>query len=118
MAIVKKRNTEIASTELLESVEAVELPPVELNESSVTVQFEQYKPFVPELLVKLSEGTIAEPVPVIKDGSTFAVHGTTKTFWVKIWHKAESEEILIERVQILNCLPLMRNLKVILPGDK
>jgi hypothetical protein len=72
--------------------EAVELPPVELNESSVTVQFEQYKPFVPELLVKLSEGTIAEPVPVIKDGSTFAIHGTTKTFWVKIWHKLRAKK--------------------------
>lgn len=118
MAIVKKRNIEIVSAELLESTEAIELPPAEVDEQSVTVQFEQYRPFVSELLEKLREGIVAEPVPVIKDGSTFAIHGTTKTFWVKIWHKPDSEKIQIENVQVLNCLPVMRNVKIVLPGEK
>lgn len=117
MAIVKKRNEEIVSALMLESDEAVELPPAEVDESAVTVQFEQYKPFVPELLEELREGTLAETVPVIKDGSTFAIHGRTRTFWVKIWHKEDSEMTEIEQVQILSCLPSMRGIKVALNDE-
>jgi hypothetical protein len=112
MAIVKKRNEEIANSLLLEAAVAVELPPAEVDEGAVVLQFENYQPFVPELLEELREGTLAETVPVIKDGSTFAVHGRTRTFWVKIWHEADSEMTVIKQVQVLSCFPSMRGIKV------
>lgn len=116
MAIVKKRHDEIANSLLLESSTTVELPPAEASEAVVTLQFENFKPFVPELLAELRRGTSAETVPVIKDNSTFQIHGGTKTFWVKIWHRADSAMTVIERVQMLNCLPLMRNVKIFVPA--
>lgn len=118
MAIVKKRQEEIANSLLLESASAVELPPAAIDESAVTLHFETFKPFVREILAELRNGTIAETVPVIKDGSTFAVHGRTKTFWVKLWHKSDSEMTVIERLQILNCLPSMRNVKILVPDHE
>jgi hypothetical protein len=117
MAIQKKRNDDIANSLLLESSEAVELPPADVDSSAVTVHFVSFEPFVPEILEELRRGTIAETVPVIKDGSTFAVHGLTKTFWIKIWHKPDSEMTVVERLQILNCLPSMRNVKIIMNRD-
>jgi hypothetical protein len=114
MAIVKKRNEEIVSAFLLESTESVELPPAQIDESCVSVQFEQYKLFIGELVDVLRAGTVAENVPVIKDGATFQVHGATRTFWIKIWHKDDSERGVFERVQVLNSLPLMRNVKILL----
>lgn len=118
MAILKKRQEEIANSLLLESSSAIELPPAAIDESAVTLHFETFKPFVGEILAELQKGTVAETVPVIKDGSTFAIHGRTKTFWVKIWHKSDSEMAVIERLQILNCLPSMRNVKIFVPGNK
>ena len=35
----------------------------------------------------------------MNDGSTFAIHGETRTFWIKLWHAAGSELTKIERVQ-------------------
>src|SRR6476659_11288504 len=101
MPVVKKRNEQTETRLLLESSEPVELPPAEIADRDVLVQFDQFKPFVPELLEELRDGTIAEPVAVMNDGSTFAVHGDTRTFWVKLWHKAGSELREIERVQII-----------------
>ncbi len=75
------------------------------------VQFEKFKPFIPELLEALRAGTIAEPVPVMLDGSTFAVHGATRTFWVKLWHTATSELTRIERAQVISCLPSTRGVQ-------
>ena len=95
-----------------ESSEPVELPPAEVDESAVLVQFDKFKPFIPELIEELREGTIAEIVPVMNDGSTFAIHGETKTFWVKIWHAAGSEMTKIERVQIMSCIPSTRGLQI------
>lgn len=117
MAILKKRNDTIANSLLLESSKAVELPPAQIVESGISLHFATFEPFVPEIIKELENGTIAETVPVIKDGSTFAVHGRSKTFWVKIWHKPDSEMMVIERLQILNCLPSMRNVKIILNRD-
>ncbi|MBC7910065.1 MAG: hypothetical protein H7Y30_06175, partial [Pyrinomonadaceae bacterium] len=88
MAIVKKRNEQTETRLLLESGEPVELPPAEIKDSAVLVQFDKFKPFVPELLAALRAGAMAEPVPVMLDGSTFAIHGETRTFWVKLWHTA------------------------------
>lgn len=118
MAIHKKRTEEITNALLLESSAAVELPPAEVDEAAASVQFPNLQAFVPELLEVLRAGTVAETVPVIKDGSTFAVHGATKTFWVKIWHRAGSEMTAIEKVQVLNALPSMRNVRVVLPPSE
>ena len=117
MAIQKKRHDDIANSLLLEASEAVRLPPAEVVENGITLHFETFAPFVAELLKELHTGTVAETVPVIKDGSTFAIHGSTKTFWVKIWHRPDSAMTVVERLQILNCLPSMRNVKVILNSD-
>ena len=77
---------------------------------------ERLKPYVPELLAELRAGTTAEPVPVMNDGSTFAIHGETRTFWVKLWHTAGTELTKIERTQIISCLPSTRGTNVII-GD-
>ena len=113
MPITKKRNLQTESRLLLESDDEVELPPAEIEESAVIVQFDKFKPYVPELLETLRAGTTAEPVPVMMDGSTFAVHGRTRTFWVKLWHTAGSELTRIERAQVISCLPSTRGVQVI-----
>lgn len=113
MPIVKKRNLQTETRLLLESGDPVELPPAEIADSAVLVQFEKFKPFVPELLAELRAGTLAEPVPVMLDGSTFAIHAATRTFWVKLWHTNGSELGKIERAQIISCIPSTRGLQVI-----
>lgn len=112
MPVVKKRNEQTETRLLLESSEPVELPPAEIDDRAILVQFENLKPFVPELLAALRAGTIAEPVPVMLDGSTFAIHGETRTFWVKLWHAARTEMTKIDRAQIISCLPLTRGMTV------
>ena len=77
------------------------------------VQFEKFKPFVGELLEELRDGTIAEPVAVMNDGSTFAIHGDTRTFWVKLWHAAGTELKKIERAQVISCLPSTQGVQVV-----
>ena len=99
MPIVKKRNQQTETRLLLESGDPAELPPAEV-ERSLLVQFDQFRPFLPELLEELRDGTIAEPVAVMNDGSTFAIHGDTKTFWVKLWHAAGTTT-KIDRVRIV-----------------
>ena len=112
MPIVKKRNEQTETRLLLESTDPVELPPATVEEGAVLVQFEKFKPYTAELLEVLRAGTLAEPVPVMMDGSTFAVHGATRTFWIKIWHTARSEMTSIERVQVISCLPSTRGLQI------
>lgn len=112
MAIVKKRNEQTETRLLLEGVEIVELPPAEVADGAVIVQFDGFKPFIPELLEELREGADAHPVPVMNDGATYAIHGPTRTFWVKLWHAAGSDLEIIERVQILSCLPSTRGLNI------
>src|ERR1700730_759347 len=117
MPVVKKRNEQTETRLLLESSEPVELPPAEIADRDVLVQFDQFKPFVPELLDELRAGTTAEPVAVMNDGSTFAIHGETRTFWVKLWHAAGTELTKIERAQVISCLPSTRGTNVII-GDE
>ncbi|MGB9182260.1 MAG: hypothetical protein WCB68_23725 [Pyrinomonadaceae bacterium] len=112
MPIVKKRNQQTESRLLLESDEPVELPPAEIEESAVIVQFDNFREFIPELLEELRAGTVAEPVPVMMDGSTFVVHGETRTFWIKLWHTAASDMTRIERAQIISCLPSTRGVQI------
>jgi hypothetical protein len=112
MAVVKKRNQQTESRLLLESDEPVELPPAEVDDSAVVLQFEQFRQYVPELLEELRDGVEATPVPVMMDGSTFVVHGDTRSFWVKLWH-ASPEMTRIERVQIISCLPSTRGINIL-----
>jgi hypothetical protein len=112
MPVVKKRNQQTESRLLLESDEPVELPPAEVDESAVVLQFEQFRQYVPELLEELRDGVEATPVPVMMDGSTFVVHGDTRSFWVKLWHSSP-EMTRIERVQIISCLPSTRGVQIL-----
>ena len=118
MPIVKKRNEQTETRLLLESEDPVELPPAEIDDRSVLVQFEQFKPFTPELLETLRAGTVAEPVPVMLDGSTFAIHGPTRTFWVKLWHAAGSDLAKIDRAQVISCLPSTRGIQVVVESPE
>lgn len=113
MPVVKKRNLQTETRLLLESSEPVELPPAEIADRDVLVQFEKLKQFVPELLEELRDGCTAEPVAVMNDGSTFAIHGETRTFWVKLWHAANTELTKIDRAQIISCLPSTRGMQVL-----
>lgn len=117
MPVVKKRNQQTETRLLLESDEPVELPPAEIDDAAVLVQFEQFKPYVPELLEALRGGTVAEPVPVMLDGSTFAIHGATRTFWVKLWHAAGSDLTRIDRAQVISCLPSTRGVQVFVDDE-
>ena len=117
MPILKKRDHQTESRLLLESADPVELPPAEIDETAVLVQFDKLKPWIPELLAALRTGTTAEPVPVMNDGSTFAIHGVTRTFWVKLWHAAGTERTRIERAQVISCLPSTRGTNVIIGNE-
>jgi hypothetical protein len=114
MPIQKKRDHQTESRLLLESGDPVDLPPAEIADDAVLAQFEKFKPFIPELLETLRAGTTTEPVAVMNDGSTFAVHGDTRTFWIKLWHSAGSDLTRIERVQVISCLPSTRGTNVII----
>ena len=118
MPIVKKRNEQTETRLLLESEDPVELPPAEIDDGAVLVQFEKFKPYIPELLETLRAGTVAEPVPVMIDGSTFAVHGPTRTFWVKLWHAAGSDLTKIDRAQVISCLPSTRGVQVLVESPE
>ena len=117
MPILKKRDHQTESRLLLESADPVDLPPAEVADNAVLVQFEKFNAFIPELLAELRAGTTAEPVAVMNDGSSFAIHGETRTFWVKIWHAAGAELTRIERVQVISCLPSTRGMNVVI-GDE
>ena len=117
MPIVKKRDHQTESRLLLESGEPVELPPAEVAANAVLVQFDKLKQYIPELLDELRSGTMAEPIAVMNDGATFAIHGATRTFWVKLLHSAGSELTRVERVQVISCLPSTRGTNVII-GDE
>lgn len=113
MPVVKKRNLQTETRLLLEGGDPIELPPAQIADRDVLVQFEKFKPFVPQLLAELRQGTVAEPVAVMNDGSTFAIHGESRTFWVKLWHQAGTELTKIDRVQIISCIPSTRGVQII-----
>ena len=111
MAIRKLKTQRTDVRLLLEADDPVELPPAEVEESAIVVQFDQMRPFIAELVETLRAGTVAELVPVMRDGSTFAIHTATRTFWVKLWH-ASDERTRVERVQVLSCLPSTRGMQI------
>jgi hypothetical protein len=117
MPILKKRDHQTETRLLLESDDEIELPPAEVEDHHVLVQFDKFKPFIPELIQQLRSGTTAEPVPVMNDGSTFAIHGETRTFWVKLWHTAGTERTKIERAQVISCLPSTRGTTVVIDDE-
>jgi hypothetical protein len=114
---MKKRDHQTESRLLLESNDPIELPPAEIADDAVLAQFDKYKPFIPELIEQLRTGTTVEPVPVMNDGSTFAIHCETRTFWVKLWHTAGTDMTKIERAQIISCLPSTRGTTVMIDED-
>ena len=117
---IRKTKTQHQQTDarlLLESDDPVTLPPAEVEESAVVLQFDAVRQYVPELVETLRAGTVAELVPVMRDGSTFALHTATRTFWVKLWHAGVSDMTRVERVQVLSCLPSTRGVQVIV-GDE
>lgn len=118
MPIVKKRNEQTETRLLLESDDPVELPPAEIDDGAVLVQFEKFKPYIPQLLETLRSGTVAEPVPVMLDGSTFAIHGETRTFWVKLWHAAGTDLTRIDRAQVISCLPSTRGVQILIENQE
>jgi hypothetical protein len=117
MPVVKKRNLQTETRLLLEGNEPIELPPAEIEDRNVLVQFEKFKPFIPELIKELRSGTLAEPVPMMNDGSTFAIHGETRTFWVKLWHAAGTELTRIDRAQVISCIPSTRGVQIKVPDE-
>jgi len=117
MPILKKKDHQTETRLLLESDEPIDLPPAEIADDAVLVQFDKFKPFIPELIEQLRTGTTAEPVPVMNDGSTFAIHGATRTFWVKLWHTAGTDLTSIERVQVISCLPSTRGTTVVIDNE-
>src|SRR5918999_4374378 len=116
MAIRKLKTQRTDARLLLESDDPVELPPAEVDETAVVLQFDNAREFVPELLETLRAGTLAELVPVMRDGSTFAVHTRTRTFWIKLWHSSDAMT-KVERVQVLSCLPSTRGVRVLVGDD-
>jgi len=117
MPILKKKDHQTESRLLLESDDPIELPPAEIADNAVLLQFDKFKGFIPELIEQLRAGTTAEPVPVMNDGSTFAIHGDTRTFWVKLWHTAGTDLTKIERAQVISCLPSTRGTTIIIDED-
>ncbi len=115
MAILKKRNNQTDARLLLEADEPVELPAAEVDAAAIIVQFETMKPHVAELVETLRAGTVAQLVPVMLDGATFAIHGPTRTFWVKLWHSSP-EHTRVERAQVLSCLPSTRGVQIVVGG--
>jgi hypothetical protein len=72
----------------------------------------------PAVALELGIVPVAEPVPVMIDGSTFAVHGPTRTFWVKLWHAAGSEMTKIDRAQVISCLPSTRGVQIVVESPE
>jgi hypothetical protein len=112
MAIHKRReHGKPAARLLLESSDPVELPPAEINQEGMTVEREEFRAFLDELLEALREGGVIEPAPMVMSDSIFVVEGETRDFWVRLWHTDESRE-RIDRLHVVSCLPHAPSLKV------
>lgn len=117
MAIHKKREEgKAAARLLLESGEPVELPPAEINEAGVTVEREEFKSHLAELLAALRQGDVVTPAPMVMSDSIFVVHGQTRTFWVRLWHTDETRTG-IDRLHVSSCLPLARGVRIDIGKD-
>jgi len=113
MAIHKRREEsgKVAARLLLESTEAVELPPAEIDEEGATVEREEFRKYLPELFDALEEGGWVDPAPMVQSDSIFVIEGETRSFWVRLWHTDESRT-RITRLHVLSCLPLAPPFKI------
>jgi hypothetical protein len=112
MAIHKRReHGKPAARMLLESAEPVELPPAEINQEGVTIERQEFKPYLEELFEALRSGGVVEPAPMVMSDSIFVIDGQTRTFWVRLWHTDESRTE-IDRLHVSSCLPLARDVWV------
>lgn len=112
MAIHRKKDEgRVAARLPLESGEPVALPEAEVNEAGVTLEREEFRPHLPELLEELRDGCRAKPVPLVMTNSMFEIDAETRTFWVRIWHADESRTA-VDRLHVTNCLPLMRGMRL------
>jgi hypothetical protein len=118
MALHRRREEGRAAARLLlESAEPVELPEAEINEAGITLEREEFRQYLPELLEELRDGCLVRPVPVVMSESLFVVDADTRSFWVRIWHTDDSRT-KIDRLHVTSCLPLMRSVRVSTPaGD-
>jgi len=113
MAIHKKRDVSspAAARLLLESTEPVELPPAEIDEEGVSVEREEFKSHLSELLDVLRGGVMAEPAPIVQSDSLFVINCASRSFWVRLWH-TDSSRTRVSRLHVLSCLPLTPKLKI------
>jgi len=113
MAIHKKREeSSIAAARLmLESTEPVELPPAEVDEQDVSVEREELRRHLPELIDALREGGTVDPAPIVQSESVFVVDGATRSFWVRVWHTDQSRT-RIARLHVINSLPFTPGFKI------
>lgn len=112
MAIHHKREDAKPGTRLLlESKDPVELPKAEVNEDGVTIEREEFRPHLPELLELLRGGVLARPAPVVMSDSMFVIDGRTRSFWLRIWH-IDRERARIDRLHLSSCIPIIPGLRL------
>ena len=112
MAIHRKREEARPGARLLlESSEPVELPPAVINLQGITLERENFRAHLPELVEKLQNGVTAQPAPVVMSSSTFLIDGKTRTFWVRIWHM-EGDLTKIDRLHVTSSVPRVPGLKL------
>jgi len=105
MAIHRKREEAKPGARLvLESAEPVELPPASIRSEDVTIEREEFRPYLEQLLELLRHGVTARPAPVVFSDSVFIIEGSTRSFWVRIWHRG-GDRTEIDRLHVSSCLP-------------
>jgi len=113
MGIHKRREESSAAAArlLLESASPVELPPAEIAEEDASLEREEFRPHLPELLNALRIGGTVNPAPIVQSDSVFVIDGKTRSFWVRLWH-ADQSRTRIVRAHILSCLPRVPGFKI------
>lgn len=112
MAIHRRRESARPGARmLLESNDPVSLPPAEINIEGVSVEREEFRQYVNELLEILSAGVEAMPAPVVMSNSIFVIEGATRSFWVRLWH-LDAERTQIDRLHLSSCPPRVPGLRL------
>ena len=112
MAIHRKREeAKPGSRLLLEAEDPVVLPPAEINTDGLSLEREEFRPYVEELLDLLYAGVTATPAPVVMSNSVFVIEGQTRSFWVRIWH-LDKERTKIDRLHLSSCPPRVPGLRL------
>ncbi|MBO0721483.1 MAG: hypothetical protein J2P41_11715 [Blastocatellia bacterium] len=112
MGIHKRREeSSAAARQLLESASPVDLPPVEVDAEDASLEREEFRPYLPELLEALRAGGTVNPAPIVQSDSVFVIDGKTRSFWVRLWYSDQSRT-RIARLHILSCLPRAPGFKI------